>query len=201
MGILTSVFEIALLIMLPLILFYQRSSWKSKSYILLIPVLYLIWYMSYGFMHELSHMLGVWISGKEIYSFKFFPRFWKGDFGSGYVNYDFQGDKADFFIIALPYLRDIVLLFLGYYLVRKIHIKNPFLVGLILIMFIFSPLYDIINNYSAYLLGSMNDFNALKVSSSAFLSNFIGISFTLIASILCVILITKSKVYPHIPIQ
>jgi hypothetical protein len=188
--------EIALLIILPLIIFFKRSEWNYRSYIFIIPVLYLIWYLSYALLHELSHMLGVWISGKEIYNYQLIPHFWEGEFGKGFVNYNYQGDKKDFLIIILPYIRDIIFLLIGYRILKKRKIKQSFWLGLILIMLIFSPLFDISNNYIAFLMGSMNDFNSLRDSGSSLVSNSIGISFIAFAvfiSIKCVIL---GKGYP-----
>jgi hypothetical protein len=161
-----SVLEITLLLMLPLVLFYQRSIWSYKKYLPSIIFIYLVWYLSYALFHELMHMLGAWIFNKTIYEIKLIPRFWTGDLGSGYVRYDYQGDSIDFIIIILPYARDMILIALGYLLIIKTEIKKPFMIGLILVIMILSPLFDIGNNYFAYLLGSMNDFNALGESSS-----------------------------------
>lgn len=132
-------------------------------------------------MHELTHWLGAWICGKEVYDYQLIPHFWKGNFGTGYIKYDFKGDKKDFFIIVLPYLRDILFLFVGYWILKRHKIKSLFWQGFLFVMLILSPLYDISNNYLAYLLGSLNDFNALKVSSTSFISNFIGILFMCVA--------------------
>ncbi len=191
-----SVVEIALLIMLPLVLFYQRSSWTFKEYALNIVIIYLIWYVTYALLHELSHMLGALIFDKTIFGYKLIPKFWKGDFGVGYVNYDYKSDAKDFVIILLPYLRDIIFLIIGYILLNKPRIKKPFLIGLVLVIFILSSLFDMANNYVAYLLGSMNDFNALKESSNTLVSNLIGICFFAMTSIVTVATLKKYKDYP-----
>ncbi len=191
-----SVLEIALLIMLPLILFYQRSSWTYKKYLPSIMIIYLIWYLSYMLFHELMHLLGTWIFDKTIYEIKLIPKFWAGDFGSGYVRYDYKSDSKDFIIILLPYVRDIILLALGYLLIIKAEIKKPFMIGLILVIMIQSPLFDIGNNYFAYLLGSMNDFNALGESNNTFFSHLIGISFFIICAMISIHILKKFKNYP-----
>ena len=108
-----SALEIALLIMLPLVLFYQRSIWSFKKYLSGIVFIYLIWYLTYALFHELMHLLGAWIFDKTIYETKLIPRFWTGDLGSGYVRYDYKGDSMDFIIVLLPYARDMMLLALG----------------------------------------------------------------------------------------
>jgi hypothetical protein len=172
-----STLEIALFIMFPLVIFYKQRKSNIRFYFIAIPVLYIVWYLTYMLLHELTHWLGAWICGKEVFDYKLFPEFWKGDFGTGFIKYDFKGDKKDFFIIILPYLRDILSLFAGYWILNHKKVKSLFWAGFILIMLILSPLYDISNNYLAYLFGSLNDFNALKISSTSFMTNFIGILF------------------------
>lgn len=189
--------EIALLLLLPLIIFYKRSAWNYKTYIFIIPVLYLIWYLTYGFLHEFSHMVAIWISGKKIFAYQLVPHFWKGDFGGGYIKYDFRGDFIDLFIIILPYVRDIFFLVIGYVILKRKKIKHPLTGGLIMIMLVCSPLYDISNNYLAYILGSMNDFNAIKVSTNLWMANSIGISFMMTALFLACRLLILSKGYPE----
>jgi len=191
-----SVLEIAFLIMLPLVLFYQRSGWTIKEYAPSIVIIYLIWYLTYALFHELSHMFGVWIFDKTIFEFQLIPRFWIGEFGTGYIKYDYKSDTKDFIIILLPYARDIILLTIGYFVIIKIEFKKPFLIGLILVMFILSPLFDIVNNYSAYLLGSMNDFNALRESSSMLISHFTGILFFTLSALTTLMIIKRLKDYP-----
>lgn len=183
--------------MLPLVLFYQRSIWSYKKYLPGILFIYLIWYLSYALFHELMHMLGAWIFDKTIYEIKLIPRFWTGDLGSGYIRYDYKGDSMDFIIILLPYARDMILLALGYLLIIKTEIKRPFTIGLILVMMILSPLFDIGNNYFAYLLGSMNDFNALGESSSKSISHLIGISFFMTSAFLTIHILKRYKNYPE----
>jgi len=99
-------------------------------------------------------------------------------------------------IILLPYARDIILLAIGYLLIIKTNIKNLFTIGLIFAIMILSPLFDIANNYFGYLLGSMNDFNALGESGSKFFSHLIGISFFTTAA-LTTIFILKDSILPE----
>lgn len=178
-----TVFEIALFIVLPLLLFYRSSIWTYKKYVPYIILIYLIWYFSYAFFHELMHLLGNWFFDKTIYEIKLIPEFWKGEFGTAYIRYDYKSDSKDFIIILLPYARDIILLAIGYLLIIKAKIKNIFTIGLIFTIMILSSLFDIANNYFGYLLGSMNDFNALGESGGRFFSHLIGISFCIISAL------------------
>ena len=163
----------------------------------MIPVLYVIWYISYGMLHEFAHIIGVWISGKEILDYQLIPHFWKGQFGTGFVNFDFQGDKSDFLIILMPYLRDILLVIVGYFIFSRKILKNLFTTGLLLTLFVFSSFYDVTNNYLAYVFGRMNDFNAIKVSSNSLMPHLIGLSFMIISLVLTVKILLISKDYPE----
>ncbi|MGM0552095.1 MAG: hypothetical protein ACQESW_13535 [Bacteroidota bacterium] len=192
-----SVLEIAIFLMLPLILFYQRSVWPAKKYIPLLVVLYLIWYVTYALMHELSHLLGVLIMGKDLQGYQLLPRFWQGEFGYGVVHYNFVGDRADFWIILMPYLRDVLLCIIGFLLVKRRIASSAFVVGLILVLLVFSPLYDVANNYGVYLLYSINDFNALSVASSRLTAHVIGVSFFLITLFLSVRVLQLGNGYPQ----
>lgn len=192
-----TVLEIAFLIILPLLVFYQRSIWTYKEYVPSIIIIYLIWYLSYALFHELMHLVGVWIFDKTIYEIKLFPRFWLGEFGSAHIKYDYQRDSKDFIIVLLPYLRDIILSAIGYLLIFKTRIKKPFIIGLILVILILSPLFDIGNNYFAYLLGHMNDFNALGESSRMWISHFIGISFFSISALMTIDILKRYQHYPE----
>lgn len=188
--------EIALLVVLPLIWFYKESNWSAKTYFYLIPLLYLIWFLSYGLLHELTHLLGMWIFGKVATNYQLMPHFWEGDFGTAFINYDFKGEWKDFIIVALPYIRDVLFVALGYYLIKRKVTTNKFLVGLFLIILVFSPLFDITNNYLGFVMGFRNDFNALSVSSNAFVSNFVGVSFMLFSAIYSFKVLKLSRMYP-----
>lgn len=85
-----SILEIALRIMLPLVVFYQRSSWSYREYLPALILIYLLWYLTYALFHLLMYLLGVWFFDKAVYETKLFPKFWPDDFGSGYVRYDYQ---------------------------------------------------------------------------------------------------------------
>lgn len=190
--------ELALFLMLPLVLFYQRSSWNFRNYFFDIVVLYLIWYSTYSLFHEFCHMVGAWLTGKEIFDYQLIPKTWKGEFGGGFIKYNFIGEPKDFFIIMMPYFRDVAMLLIGIIVLRKTLIKKSFIIGLVLILFIFSPLYDIINNYAAFVFGALNDFNALSVTTNSFVSNIIGVTFSLFAMLVTLWVIRVYKGYPFV---
>lgn len=176
-----SIIEIAFLIVLPLIFFYQRSNLTYKQYIINIALLYVIWYFSYAYMHELCHMFGSWIMGTPILDYQLIPPFWKGDFKTAFVNSLFETNTQAVVSLIMPYLRDIVFLIPGYLILKQKKITNYFISGLVLIVFILSPLYDVINNYSAFVFMAYGDFNGISEIIGALYTNAIGIVFTLTA--------------------
>lgn len=188
--------EIALLVVLPLIWFYKQSNWSAKSYIYLIPILYLVWYFTYGLLHELAHLAGVLALGKQVIDYQLIPHFWDGDYGSGFVKYDFRGEYKDFIIVALPYIRDVLFVALGYYLIKRKVTNHKFLVGLILIILVFSPLFDITNNYLGFVMGYRNDFNAMAVASNIVVSHLIGAVFMFFSAFISIKVLKYSRVYP-----
>ena len=196
-----SAIEIALLIILPLIKFYQQIKLTHKQYIINIALLYLIWYFSYAGLHELCHMLGSWITGTKILDYQLIPPFWKGDFKTAYVNPLFENNNQAVVSVIMPYLRDIVFLIIGFWLLIRKRINNHFLKGLILILFILSPLFDIINNYSGFVFVSFGDFKELSIRVGVLYANVIGLLFTLIATVITLRIFVFYKNHPDLSIK
>jgi amino acid permease len=98
--------EIALLILLPLILFYQNSNWKYRSYLSDLILLYLIWFFSYAFLHESGHVIGSWITGAKIMDYQLIPPYWKGDFKTAYINSVFENEYQGFVSGIFPYFQN-----------------------------------------------------------------------------------------------
>ncbi len=187
-----TVLLIALFLILPLILFYRQNDLDWKRYVILIPILYVVWYLTYALMHESMHFLAVVLAHKRVIGYQMIPHFWRGEFGTGFVKYNFVGDTADLFIMLAPYLRDILLAIIGYILYRKRIVKTPFLVGLLLVILVFSSLFDIADNYLTYVLGARNDFNAMRVSSGPLVPHVAGI-LGIAVTMLCSYLVIRDK--------
>jgi len=183
--------EIALLLMLPLVIFFQRSSWKMKEYVFLIPIIYVIWYLSYAFLHEICHLSAALMLGKKVYDFQLIPYFWKGELGVGYVKSEYNQ-----LTVLMPYIKDVVFSVIGVSLITKKVIKKPLLTGLALTILVFSPLFDIANNYLVYVTQAINDFRAFSDLTSSAVAHFVGISFLAIPLISTLFLLMKAKNYP-----
>ena len=171
--------ELALLIILPLIIYFQRMNTGYKTYILYVTALYLLWFSTYSLFHELCHIFGSLITGVTINDYQLIPRFWQGDFKNGYVNSVFHNNLQLFISPVSPYVRDIICLWIGYIILKRITILRTFVTGLVLIFFILSPIYDVFNNYFAFVLGARNDFNGIATAIGRFGAHAIGAGFTL----------------------
>lgn len=167
--------ELALLIVLPLIFFYQRKNKGFKSYILYVVLLYLIWFFTYSLLHELCHVIGSRITGAKIEDYQLIPHFWKCDFKTGYVNSVFTNGFQNIISNISPYFRDLIFMFIGYFVLKRKKITNSFVTGLVIILFVLSPLFDVFNNYSGFVIGVHTDFNNIEVTIGSFWTHAIGL--------------------------
>ena len=188
-----STLEIALIIILPLIIIYKQNNIKTKIYFKSIVLIYLIWYLTYAFFHEVSHLIGVWILGLKVNDFQLMPHFWKGELGYGYISTNYDSALHEFVVDIMPYFRDLILPIAGYLILKRYKISSVFLFGIIIVLLILSPLYDVFNNYFAFVLGSLNDFNAMRHYAGDLGVHVIGISITIIGIITTFWLIFSKK--------
>jgi len=99
--------------------------------------------------------------------YQLIPRFWLGQTNGGFVRTLYTSEAKEFIIVAAPYVRD-------------------------LLLSVLCSLFDVFNNYLAYVLGALNDFNALGVVTSPFVPHILGIS--IILSIACVFFISFPRI-------
>lgn len=168
-------FELALFIVLPLILFYQRMGLGAKEWVPKVVMLYLTWFFSYALLHELCHLAASWLTGVTILECRLVPHYWEGDFRNAWIKSEFHNDTQLFFSPAAPYLRDLLFLAAGWLMFRKRVMRGTFWEGLLLVLFILSPVYDVFNNYFASVLGSRNDFSTMARSVGTFPVHLFGI--------------------------
>jgi hypothetical protein len=174
--------EVAVLILAPLLALYLRSQWPTKRWLASAVLLPMLWFATYGFLHEMSHHIGVIVVGSKVLEQHWIPHFWRGEFTVGWIRSEFlpgwRGALPGYF----PYLRDVVLLFAGLLILKLKKIRSAFLVGLVFILLCLSPLFDIVDNYFAgYVLGHHpvgNDFTGGALHVGAMWTNVIGILFS-----------------------
>jgi hypothetical protein len=91
----------------------------------------------------------------------------------------FTNDTQGFISPFSPYFRDLIFLGTGYFLLRRRKLTGSFADGLIIVLFVLSPIYDVFNNYFGFVLGARNDFNAMNKVAGMVWTNAIGLLFTL----------------------
>lgn len=177
--------QIALLIILPLLIYYRRVDLQFSQIVLFIAVIYLIWYVTYSTLHELRHLLPALLLNEHIIDIQLFPNFLQGELSGGHITTQYSSLRNEFIIVVFPYLTDILFAILGAVVLTKLVKRpGPLIFGLLLTIFITSPLFDVTNNYVAFLVGSKNDFNAIGYTTSVATAHAIGIlaTFTTLAA-------------------
>jgi len=178
-----SALEIAVIIILPLIVFYKKNKIGAKTYVKNVILIYLIWYLTYAFFHEVSHLAGAWALGLNINDYQLIPKIWEGEFGNAYISTQYNNSIQEFITDVMSYFRDFILLIIGFVILKRFKISSVFLFGLTIVLLILSPLYDVFNNYFAFVLGYLNDFNGMSHYAGNFGAHTIGISITLVGLI------------------
>ena len=196
------IIEILILVVLPLLIIYLRSSWTNKQINLNVIILPLIWYLFYAPFHELGHVLGCIFVGAEIKDYQLFAHFWEGNFGFAFVEIkDGYGENMNSFVILIiPYILDLISILLGYYLLRRCKIKNSFLFGLVFLVFCIRPLYDLIDNFIGYYLNHSDFVLASQIVGKSVIFTFVIIAI-LVGIIIILLLLKKYKRYPQIVLE
>jgi hypothetical protein len=183
-----SLIEIALFVVNPLIIFYLRNNWPRKILIINIVVLVTVWFVTLPLFHELSHVIGVYAIGSKPTVYQLIPKFWEGDFTTAFVGSEPVNDWRGPIPGLFPYIKDILLLIIGFILLKGEKVSNAFWAGFIYAFFCLGSMFDIVNNYFQKLLGYLpgNDFYGVTLGWGDAWSNTIGIVFSIFAVCICV---------------
>ena len=141
---------ITLIIILPLIRFYQRSNWPRAQKFIGVIGLIIMWFLISTPLHELSHMIGAKISGARIIDYQLIPKYWVGDFRNAYIEPEVETKFQEFFIRTAPYFRDLIIAIIGYVLLKKQIFNNSFIVGFIFVFFLINSVFDTVVNFLGY---------------------------------------------------
>jgi|WetSurMetagenome_2_1015567.scaffolds.fasta_scaffold03112_8 hypothetical protein len=164
------------LVIFPLIRFYQRNNWEKKIIWINLILIIVIWFSSYALFHELSHMIGTYLVGGTVTDYQLIPEFWKGDFRTAYITPENETTFQEFVTRLSPYVRDLLLVIIGFLVLRKQKIINSFIVGLIVTLFLLSSLFDIVSNFLGFAIDHDGDFNGLAKLTGKIWVYLIGIS-------------------------
>jgi len=150
--------EILLTIVVPLIVLYLRGEWALRSKILCLLILPVAWYLTYAPLHELSHVLGTYLVGGHLTGMRLIPPFWRGEFGRAWINW--EGVTEDWQLListGLPYLLDVLSFIAGLLFLRRRTFKRPLIVGLAFMLLCLRPLFDLVCETIAFILGGRGD--------------------------------------------
>ncbi len=189
---------ITLIIILPLIRFYQRSNWPKTQYLIGIIVLTVLWFFIATPLHELSHMIGAKIVGAKITDYQLLPEYWKGDLRNAYVKPDFETKFQEFAIRISPYFRDLIIAIIGYILLKKKRINHSFIVGFIFLFSLLNSVYDIVVNFLGYSIDKDGDLYWLSKLIGHFWTYFISICIIAVTTILTYRIFNLYKGFPKL---
>ena len=182
--------EIFGLVFIPMIIFYLRNNWSPVKWILNILLIFILIIFSYAFIHESSHVIGVYVIGSKPIETHLIPNFLKGEFTTAWI----RSEPVNNILIGVipglfPYIKDIIFLIFGLLIFKKVKINNSFIAGFIYAFFGLVPLFDIVNNYLIKLIvGKLdgNDFYGVALGWGEAWSNIIGLFFSVIAIGICI---------------
>jgi hypothetical protein len=151
-------FEILLVVVTPLIILYQKSSWPMRTATLCMVSIPILWYFMYSPFHELSHIVGTYLVGGRVTYVKWIPSFWLGDFGRAWITPDGLNESWQQLIMtSSPYILDIVSVIAGIFILRRNFSTNPFVIGFVIMFLCLRPTFDFVCESIAFLSGGMGD--------------------------------------------
>lgn len=187
---------ITLIIILPLIRFYQRNNWTKTQNMIGIFGLTILWFLIATPLHEISHMIGAKISGVKVIDYQLLPKYWTGDFRTAYIKTDFETRFQEFVVRTSPYFRDLIIAIIGYVVLIKKRITNSFIAGFIFVFFLLNSVFDIVVNFLGYSIDKDGDLNGLSKLIGHFWTYFIGISIIGLTSVLTYRIFKSYKGFP-----
>jgi len=184
--------------MLPLIKFYQRSNWAKKQNLINILLLSFLFFIIYAPLHELSHFIAAKLTGVEIINFQFFNKYGVEDFQNAYIETGERSIFQDFVILIAPYVKDIIFAFVSFLILRTKHIRLSFFVGMIFSIGLLYSIFDIVDNFFAYLIQDFGDWNRLSRIIGDFWTSVIGVGMFSITLYLTYLIFSIYKGFPQV---
>lgn len=188
---------ITIIIIYPLIRFYQRSNWTKTQNLIGITGLTILWFLIATPLHEISHMIGAKISGLIITDYQLLPRYWTGDFRTAYIKTDYETRTQEFIVRIAPYFRDLIIAIIGFVVLKSKRITNSFIVGLVFVFFLLNSVFDIVVNFLGYSIDKDGDLNGLSKLIGHFWTYFIGIFIIGLTSVLTFRIFRIYKGFPE----
>ena len=151
--------EILLVVVMPLLILYLKGNWPLRKIIPPLVIIPILWYFTYAPLHELSHAAGVYLVGGKVIEYKLIPSFWLGEFGGAWITPSgITQSWQSLTMSAFPYLLDIVCFVVAIFVFRRVFSRNPFFIGLAVMLLCLRPACDFVFEPIGFLSGVRGDF-------------------------------------------
>ncbi|HEX9107952.1 MAG TPA: hypothetical protein VF832_12005, partial [Longimicrobiales bacterium] len=152
---------ITLLVIAPLLAYVLRNGLPWGRSALVFAAVLGLWFVTYAPLHELTHMLALFMAGGSPAGWRFVPRYWTGDFRSAFVTARDLTDSQTLVTVAAPYVRDLLLAPAGAVLLAGGAARRLFPAALLLAVACLGSVYDVASNFWGYLRYDAGDFAVL----------------------------------------
>lgn len=176
MNLAPSVLGIALIVVLPTVQLLNRAEANVGRRIAIATVLYVVWFLTYAPFHEACHYVAARAQGLGVTEVQLIPAFWRGEFRGAHIDVIGQTPPQQFLISVSPYVRDVVMVVLGWTLLRSGRVRGVVGVSAVLMLFVLSSLFDVVENYGAWCLGVPNDFWGMAHFLPVWLVHVVGLT-------------------------
>jgi hypothetical protein len=150
--------ETLLIVVLPLLYLYLRGGLPLRSTVPCLLILPVLWYLTYAPLHELSHVVGAYVVGGKVTQIKLIPSFWLGEFGGAWITpVGLTQSWQQLIMTGSPYILDVLCVIAGMILLRRGLSRNPFVVGLVIMLLCLRPAFDLVCETIAFVLGVRGD--------------------------------------------
>jgi hypothetical protein len=171
-----------LVVIIPLFFVFHSNNWPNNTNKTIMVTMPLLMFIINAPIHEISHMMGVYIVGGKIVKYNLIQKFWIPNSELAMIVTSNINTNFEKFISSMfPYLLDITLLTIGLALLYKHRPKSAWTLGIILLFFTLRPSFDIIANVVTLLFFHIGDFKDISNSSSYAISYVIQLIFVAIS--------------------
>jgi hypothetical protein len=190
--------EILLTVVAPLLVLYLRGNWKQQTMVGCLSTIPILWYFFYAPLHELSHVLGAYLGGGQVFEVKLIPKFWTGETAGAWIRSEGYANKWDQLIMSsAPYVLDLVSIAFGMYVLQRKLSRNAFLIGFLFMVLLLRPAFDLVCETISFATGFRGDlFNIEHTIGNAATWMFLVLSIAFSLSAI-VVVVGRFKGFPQ----
>jgi hypothetical protein len=183
--------EILLAVVSPLLILYLKSTWRLHVTIACMVVIPPLWYLTYAPLHEIAHMIGIYLVGGRMVDYKLIPHFWVGEYGTAWIQTTgITRPWQQLVSTGSPYVLNVICIVAGLFLIRRRLSGNPFVIGLVFMLLCLRPAFDFLSELTGYVSGNRGDYDALRTIVGSGLV-WVYIVFSLGLSLISIVVIVR----------